>query len=305
MLKENVQKPASSFEHYKQTTRMTMSEYANITDATMFVEEEDIRIAGVQRKVRRLYVKPQHSDFVGVGWIINEDIPNCMVCGQSFGMFLWPHHCRSCGNLVCHPCSSETVPIVELESLGEVRVCNQCYWGQHPVHASHIRKASIDESSDDNQQEEEKEIPVEKKEEQQEEEEPRDSSSHRIVPLPRFAVFSTRKLSSKELSMNTKTSDRGLFVNICVHPEVESFPEEIEFVVSDDIFNYRVISEKGEDLNSEIYHVVLRPILLDEDALADDEEQCNQVNILSFASFLFLNLFFQTVFLLKRPEKQF
>lgn len=34
------------------------------------------------------------ENFEGVGWIINEDINDCMVCGESFGTFRWPHHCR-------------------------------------------------------------------------------------------------------------------------------------------------------------------------------------------------------------------
>ena len=32
--------------------------------------------------------------FEGVGWIINDDIDECMVCAKPFGNFQWRHHCR-------------------------------------------------------------------------------------------------------------------------------------------------------------------------------------------------------------------
>lgn len=289
MLKENVQKPGASFELYKQTTRMTMAEYDNIKDATMFVEEEDSIIAGVSRKVKRLYVKPQYSDFVGVGWIINEDITSCMVCGESFGLFRWPHHCRSCGNLVCHPCSPESVVIVELQELGEVRVCVQCYWGQYPVHAAHVRKDFSDDEGESDSIEGNKSLDEGVKKE----DERREEGKLLITPLSSFSLFTTRKLSVKDAgpaTMHSRTSSRVLFVNICVHAALEEYPVETEFVISEDIYTYKPADSSGASSSStnventqqeehvyEVYHVILRPELLSEDALSEDEEQCNQV----------------------------
>jgi len=103
-------------------------------DAVMFYEDEEIIVNGKTRIVRRLYVlnsayvdmnRPSvnsinsgsnenkngpdddtntddddgteaHSEneFEGVGWIINEDVNDCMVCGVPFGMLRWAHHCR-------------------------------------------------------------------------------------------------------------------------------------------------------------------------------------------------------------------
>ena len=34
-----------------------------------------------------------------------------MVCEQSFGMFLWRTHCRSCGYLVCSSCTPGTLKL--------------------------------------------------------------------------------------------------------------------------------------------------------------------------------------------------
>jgi len=159
-------------------SRLTVIDFNKMDDdSVMFYEDEEIIVNGKTRIVRRLYVlnstyadmnRPSTNslnsgsnenknspddgedsierysgsnaaEFEGVGWIINEDINDCMVCGIPFGIFRWPHHCRSCGNLVCNTCSPEVAEIYELSSLGPVRVCVQCFWGQNPVYASHKR----------------------------------------------------------------------------------------------------------------------------------------------------------------------
>jgi hypothetical protein len=56
-----------------------------------------------------------------------------MICGTEFGFFTHRHHCRCCGNVVCHDCSPENVEIYEMKKLGPQRVCVQCYWGQVSV----------------------------------------------------------------------------------------------------------------------------------------------------------------------------
>ncbi len=60
--------------------------------STMFVEEEEIIIAGEKKIIRRLFVQSLETDYGGVGWVINEDIKECMICHVAFGMFRWPHH---------------------------------------------------------------------------------------------------------------------------------------------------------------------------------------------------------------------
>lgn len=41
------------------------------------------------------------------------------------------HNCRSCGGLVCEPCSKNKVPIPSVGITQSVRVCDRCYngWG--------------------------------------------------------------------------------------------------------------------------------------------------------------------------------
>ena len=62
------------------------------------------------------------------GWVISSSL--CMICRIEFGFFYRPHHCRCCGIIVCDPCSKSKVIIEELKDKGELRICNQCYWGQ-------------------------------------------------------------------------------------------------------------------------------------------------------------------------------
>mmetsp|Transcript_22937 Transcript_22937/g.33529 ORF Transcript_22937/g.33529 Transcript_22937/m.33529 type:complete len:1207 (+) Transcript_22937:65-3685(+) len=115
--------------------------------ATKDLVTEVATIGGVTRTIHRLYAKYE-SGFAGVGWIIDEDIDNCMVCNNEFGFFLRKHHCRSCGNIVCYNCSPDFVVIEEMRLEGPQRVCVQCYWGQYPVYASHTRTWESDEEDD-------------------------------------------------------------------------------------------------------------------------------------------------------------
>jgi hypothetical protein len=134
-LKSSVTRAGSSFQ-----TRLTsrMSVVADMSkDSEVFFEEEFIIHNGQRKKVRRLYVRKSGKDVTGTGWIINEDINNCMICGSAFGFFLYKHHCRSCGHIVCDPCSPHRVVIREMSQLGEQRVCVLCCWGQDPVYAAH------------------------------------------------------------------------------------------------------------------------------------------------------------------------
>jgi hypothetical protein len=39
------------------------------------------------------------------------------------------HNCRSCGSLVCDPCSKNKVPIPSIGINQSVRVCDRCYYG--------------------------------------------------------------------------------------------------------------------------------------------------------------------------------
>ncbi|KAL7987017.1 hypothetical protein Chor_005936, partial [Crotalus horridus] len=55
------------------------------------------------------------------------DGSNCYECGVKFGVTLRKHHCRHCGRLLCHKCSTKEIPIIKFELNKPVRVCNTCF----------------------------------------------------------------------------------------------------------------------------------------------------------------------------------
>jgi hypothetical protein len=94
------------------------------------IQSEEILVKGEKHSIRRLYVNTVDSNlYHNVGWVLNNDIENCMVCGTYLST-LSKHHCKSCGNILCEICSSSTAIISGLESCGELRVCDMCFWGQ-------------------------------------------------------------------------------------------------------------------------------------------------------------------------------
>eukprot|EP01130_Rhizamoeba_saxonica_P003912 TRINITY_DN1619_c0_g1_i2.p1 TRINITY_DN1619_c0_g1~~TRINITY_DN1619_c0_g1_i2.p1 ORF type:complete len:777 (+),score=111.87 TRINITY_DN1619_c0_g1_i2:641-2971(+) len=86
-------------------------------------------------------------------WIADDAVSECMNCQSQFSLFFRRHHCRACGLIYCQQCSSQFVPLPDLQghfpnepdtvyfmakqsltdwvygSKGEkcVRVCDGCY----------------------------------------------------------------------------------------------------------------------------------------------------------------------------------
>lgn len=60
-----------------------------------------------------------------VGWILNDAVNECMICGEPFTLIVTRHHCRSCGCLTCDECCSNKVRIKQLPGR-KCRVCDIC-----------------------------------------------------------------------------------------------------------------------------------------------------------------------------------
>ncbi|KAK5929204.1 hypothetical protein CgunFtcFv8_010455 [Champsocephalus gunnari] len=61
-------------------------------------------------------------------WRPNTEITACHGCRKLFEEAERKHHCRSCGEGFCHPCSSQRMPVPERGwGSGPVRVCKKCY----------------------------------------------------------------------------------------------------------------------------------------------------------------------------------
>eukprot|EP00299_Pterocystis_sp_00344_P013623 c6697_g1_i1.p1 GENE.c6697_g1_i1~~c6697_g1_i1.p1 ORF type:complete len:781 (-),score=148.17 c6697_g1_i1:171-2513(-) len=59
-------------------------------------------------------------------WIADVDAHCCWGCGTSFSLMRRKHHCRSCGHIFCHSCSSLRSPIPHYGIMLPVRVCGRC-----------------------------------------------------------------------------------------------------------------------------------------------------------------------------------
>ena len=109
-----------------------------------YIETEEMLMKGSTHYIWRLYAPIGNDD--GVGWILDQDISECIICTAKFSAFNRRHHCRSCGGIVCADCSLEEVEIEEFKELGAQKVCSFCYWGQHPVYAARFRSNGEDVS---------------------------------------------------------------------------------------------------------------------------------------------------------------
>eukprot|EP01039_Chlorochromonas_danica_P007021 gene7021-7765_t len=261
------------------------------------VKKEDFRLRGEEMIIKRLYVQDPKSRDPVFGWVVEEGIHNCMVCGEPFSMMRWSHHCRCCGNIVCSPCSPNEVEVVELRKYGPVRVCVLCYWGQEAVHAYLRQEETIPAQFAD-----ERQLQFSVSSENPETEKPSvvsfESPSpletpHQREPLQPTALFVVefhRKLKTKEialLSPNGSSSiaasgqkiskDKTSYINICMHDVMMSLSEEQEFVVCDEVYTTNQVVNGKEKGEADVYHALLRPDLIEAYFAADSIDQFEEV----------------------------
>jgi hypothetical protein len=94
------------------------------------IQKETVIILGKRPVVHRIFVEGEHSSNYGVGWILYNDIDNCLICAKPFNNRNLKRYCWACGNLVCHKCSPSAREVHGIKELGKKRVCNQCNYGQ-------------------------------------------------------------------------------------------------------------------------------------------------------------------------------
>eukprot|EP01031_Cornospumella_fuschlensis_P026095 gene26095-31512_t len=99
-------------------------------NANIVIAQDNVTLVGKLTQIRRIYF--QSDDLNTVGWVINEDVRNCMECAAQFGVLKRQHHCRQCGNIICHKCC-QISKIAALEALGSVRVCLSCVYNKKAV----------------------------------------------------------------------------------------------------------------------------------------------------------------------------
>ncbi len=60
-------------------------------------------------------------------WKEDAEATCCFRCRSEFTTLKRRHHCRACGQIFCHSCSSKTAAIPKFGIEKEVRVCDLCY----------------------------------------------------------------------------------------------------------------------------------------------------------------------------------
>lgn len=61
-------------------------------------------------------------------WVRDDETTHCMSCRRAvFTMLTRRHHCRQCGRVVCHACSTKRAQIPSLYADVRVRVCDDCH----------------------------------------------------------------------------------------------------------------------------------------------------------------------------------
>ena len=75
----------------------------------------------VENKVNLKSIKP-------MTWIPDTRVHHCFKCSCEFSWFNRKHHCRSCGRIFCHSCSSYMVKPPKYSKLEykELRMCAEC-----------------------------------------------------------------------------------------------------------------------------------------------------------------------------------
>lgn len=86
------------------------------------VVKEMFEAFGRRVEVKKVALQSMYS----VPWVMNSQSCQCMRCDSSFGVLRWKHHCRQCGYLVCHGCSTSKTEIPELCETAGSRVCKSC-----------------------------------------------------------------------------------------------------------------------------------------------------------------------------------
>lgn len=95
------------------------------------IRECEVRLGDHRFVMLRCFVNAKDSGvFVNVGWVINDNMDQCLLCRSFFGFFNRKHHCRACGTLVCRSCSPHNAHIITMEQYGMMKVCKECYRGQ-------------------------------------------------------------------------------------------------------------------------------------------------------------------------------
>lgn len=99
---------------------------SGIVDASVIPESVTPNSAISMDSLCETFVMPREAPDKA-HWIKDNEATHCMCCKKSvFTMLTRRHHCRRCGRVICHTCSTKRITIPKLYENILVRVCNDC-----------------------------------------------------------------------------------------------------------------------------------------------------------------------------------
>eukprot|EP01126_Amoeba_proteus_P045098 TRINITY_DN5037_c0_g1_i15.p1 TRINITY_DN5037_c0_g1~~TRINITY_DN5037_c0_g1_i15.p1 ORF type:complete len:240 (-),score=59.15 TRINITY_DN5037_c0_g1_i15:189-908(-) len=60
-------------------------------------------------------------------WTPDFVVDYCPSCKEKFGFYVRKHHCRSCGKIICGPCSRNKILLPHINMNAKERVCDTCF----------------------------------------------------------------------------------------------------------------------------------------------------------------------------------
>ncbi|VVD06035.1 unnamed protein product [Leptidea sinapis] len=92
-------------------------------DDALLLSIDSINLEGVSKP----FVMPEQVP-TKEQWVKDYTVDRCMLCRISiFSLIIRRHHCRRCGRVVCHACSTSRMQVPTYPSGVKFRVCDDCY----------------------------------------------------------------------------------------------------------------------------------------------------------------------------------
>ncbi len=81
---------------------------------------------GEEKKAKRVFISsPVGGAYCAIGWVIQEDVENCMRCGIAFEGAA-KENCVQCGDVVCTACNQNESAVEILSTETKFKVCSRC-----------------------------------------------------------------------------------------------------------------------------------------------------------------------------------
>ncbi|KAF8983464.1 hypothetical protein BGZ46_010217 [Entomortierella lignicola] len=80
-------------------------------------------------------------------WVPDHSVSRCMICTEEFGFYRRRHHCRACGKVVCHSCSTRTILIKSTDSEKVGRACDDCIEAMFPEEINMFDSGAVSPAS--------------------------------------------------------------------------------------------------------------------------------------------------------------